>query len=492
MCAPSGNEVTNVLKSLPGKPDILWMTPKSIAEIFENIRDLGQATGRSKQAEKLIEEGRSRLEKIEAATQSLTHRPRVFCIEWIDPVYCSGHWVPEMVRIAGGNDELGREGTDSIRIAWNDVLSWSPEVLIIMPCGFNLDKVVEQAPQLFNYAGWRDLPAVRSGRVFAVDANSYFARPGPRIVDGTELLAHIIHPEVVSWGRALKGLPSFRVFYRHGQSDYRLRFDMILLRPFPQRKEQKNFSVCRAAFSCGPELGQEHCWCDQLPHLNLIRSPDQDCLCPDCLHQAISNSNSPELNVSNADRPASTNETAQVSLVEGDDSYWEGAAMVFTAQYHIRRGYCCESRCRHCPYRECPSLTNKGHFKRRRELTRCVVAEAVGTAMLLAAVVGSGIMGERLAGGNVAIALLANTIATGAALAALIVTFGPISGAHFNPAVTLADASQGGIAWRQVPLYIAAQVAGAFAGVATANVMFGLPVFLRLASSSRRRRATFQ
>ena len=112
--------------------------------------------------------------------------------------------------------------------------------------------------------------------------------------------------------------------------------------------------------------------------------------------------------------------------------------------------------------------------------------------MLLAAVVGSGIMGERLAGGNVAIALLANTIATGAALAALIVTFGPISGAHFNPAVTLADASQGGIAWRQVPLYIAAQVAGAFAGVATANVMFGLPVFLRLASSSRRRRATFQ
>ena len=199
MCAPSGNEVTNVLKSLPGKPDILWMTPKSIAEIFENIRDLGQATGRSKQAEKLIEEGRSRLEKIEAATRSLAYRPRVFCLEWIDPVYCSGHWVPEMVRIAGGNDELGREGTDSIRIAWNDVLSWSPEVLIIMPCGFNLDKVVEQAPQLFNYAGWRDLPAVRSGRVFAVDANSYFARPGPRIVDGTELLAHLIHPEVVSW-----------------------------------------------------------------------------------------------------------------------------------------------------------------------------------------------------------------------------------------------------------------------------------------------------
>ena len=112
-----------------------------------------------------------------------------------------------------------------------------------------------------------------------------------------------------------------------------------------------------------------------------------------------------------------------------------------------------------------------------RDLPRRVTAEAVGTALLLATVVGSGIMGERLAGGNVAVALLANTIATGAALIALILTFGPISGAHFNPAVTLADASQKGLPWREVPAYIAAQVVGAFAGVAAANVMFDLPVF---------------
>jgi glycerol uptake facilitator-like aquaporin len=111
------------------------------------------------------------------------------------------------------------------------------------------------------------------------------------------------------------------------------------------------------------------------------------------------------------------------------------------------------------------------------DLTRRLVAEAVGTALLLAAVVGSGIMGERLAGGNVAVALLANTVATGAALVALILTFGSISGAHFNPAVTLADASQGGLPWRDVPLYITAQVAGAFAGVAAAHVMFEVPLF---------------
>ncbi|WP_437625755.1 aquaporin [Sorangium sp. So ce1151] len=113
----------------------------------------------------------------------------------------------------------------------------------------------------------------------------------------------------------------------------------------------------------------------------------------------------------------------------------------------------------------------------RADLTRRAVAEALGTALLLATVVGSGIMAERLAGGNAAIALLANTIATGAALVALILTFGAISGAHFNPAVTLADASQGGLPWREVPAYLMAQVAGAFAGVAVAHVMFGEAVF---------------
>ena len=111
------------------------------------------------------------------------------------------------------------------------------------------------------------------------------------------------------------------------------------------------------------------------------------------------------------------------------------------------------------------------------DITRRATSEAVGTALLLATVVGSGIMGERLAGGNVAIALLANTIATGAVLVALILTFGPVSGAHFNPAVTLADAWQGGISWKEAPLYIGAQVAGAFLGVAAAHLMFGESLF---------------
>jgi iron complex transport system substrate-binding protein len=198
VCAPSGNEVSHLLKSLPSNPQALWLTPQSLEQIFENLRELGQATGRSQQAETLIGQGRARLETIAATTREVP-RPRVFCMEWIDPVYCSGHWVPEMVRIAGGRDELAREGAYSVRIPWGDVLHWAPEVLVVMPCGLDLQKALAEAQQLLRYPGWSELPAVRADRVYAVNANSYFARPGPRVVDGAELLAHIIHPDLFAW-----------------------------------------------------------------------------------------------------------------------------------------------------------------------------------------------------------------------------------------------------------------------------------------------------
>jgi iron complex transport system substrate-binding protein len=199
VCAPSGNEVSQALNLLPKKPQVLWLTPNSLAQIFENVRDLGAATGRVKEATALIDDGRARLETIARISGKLSDRPRVFCMEWLDPVYCSGHWVPEMVTLAGGRDALSRQGEDSVRVSWDDVVKWAPEVLIITPCGFNLEKSVEQAQQLVRYPGWFDVPAVREHRVYAVDANSFFARPGPRVVDGTELLAHLIHPSVFEW-----------------------------------------------------------------------------------------------------------------------------------------------------------------------------------------------------------------------------------------------------------------------------------------------------
>src|SRR5215471_12868115 len=153
VCAPSGNELSQALKVLSKKPEIVWMTPKSISGIEDNIRALGKATGLDRRAEEVIAGGRARLDSIATQTRAMPVRPRVFCMEWIDPVYCSGHWVPEMVRIAGGLDELGREGADSVRISWNDILQWAPEVLVVMPCGCGLAKAAEQARQLFSYPG---------------------------------------------------------------------------------------------------------------------------------------------------------------------------------------------------------------------------------------------------------------------------------------------------------------------------------------------------
>jgi iron complex transport system substrate-binding protein len=199
VCAPSGNEVSRLLHALPSKPEVLFLTPKCLEEIFDNLRELGVATGRLQRAEELIAASRARLEKIAAVTYKICGRPRVFCMEWLDPVYCSGHWVPEMVQLAGGRDELGRVGADSIRIPWKHVLQWAPEVLVIMPCGFGLEKAATQAPQLMAYPGWSDLPAAKRNQVYAVDANSYFARPGPRVVEGTELLAHLLHPDLFEW-----------------------------------------------------------------------------------------------------------------------------------------------------------------------------------------------------------------------------------------------------------------------------------------------------
>jgi len=199
VCAPSGNELTVALKLLELKPEIVWMSPHSIEEIFGNIRELGQAIGRSDEAEVIIDSARARLQRVAGLTRNATRRPRVFCLEWIDPYYCCGHWLPEMIEIAGGQDALGRKGVDSVRTAWSDIAAWAPEILIISPCGFGVEKAVEQAKCLLQQPGWRGLPAVRSGQVFAVDANAYFARPGPRVVDGVELLAHLFHPELCDW-----------------------------------------------------------------------------------------------------------------------------------------------------------------------------------------------------------------------------------------------------------------------------------------------------
>jgi iron complex transport system substrate-binding protein len=198
VCAPSGNEVSQVLKALPRAPEILWLTPQSLNEIFDNVRELGAATDRTAEATALVNDCLARLQNLSDRTKTISHKPRVFCMEWLDPVYASGHWVPELVKIAGGIDDLGRERGESVRVAWEEITAWAPEVLVIMPCGFNLQQTMKQIWSVFGYRSspFFDLPAVVDDRVYAVDANSYFARPGPRVVEGAELLAQLIHPDL--------------------------------------------------------------------------------------------------------------------------------------------------------------------------------------------------------------------------------------------------------------------------------------------------------
>lgn len=267
VCGPSGNEITVVLKTLQPKPEIVWLTPHSLADIFQNLRELAGVTGRTAQAEKLIASASGRLQQISALTKNLSHRPRVFCLEWIDPYYCCGHWVPEMIELAGGVDALGRQGADSVRVAWPDIAAWAPEILIVSPCGFSTQQAVAQAEQLLRQPGWSDLPAARSGRVFAVNANAYFARPGPRVVDGVELLAHLIHPDLFSWT---------------GDKNAFRQVQTTQVPPLPVRV--KICPDCGAKFLCGPRAGSKRCWCDDFPAVRV--APSADCRCPACLAKA--------------------------------------------------------------------------------------------------------------------------------------------------------------------------------------------------------------
>ena len=189
VCAPSGTELTRALRDLPSKPEVLWLTPRTIEEIEQNILDIGRATERALEAESLIADNRERIGKVRDAVADRPVR-RVAFLEWTDPVFCAGHWVPEMITIAGGLDPLGKPGGDSQRVTWDSVAAGSPEIIVVAPCGYDLPRAREAA---------KSIPRIPGARIIAVDANAYFARPGPRVAEGVELLAHLFHPESCPW-----------------------------------------------------------------------------------------------------------------------------------------------------------------------------------------------------------------------------------------------------------------------------------------------------
>jgi iron complex transport system substrate-binding protein len=202
VCAPSGNEASKALTALRPKPEILYQTPHSFEDVLNTLIQLGEKTGTSAKAEKLVQQMRQRISQITAVTAALPP-VKVFFMEWVDPIYCGGHWVPEMISWAGGMDEMAKPNQDSVRVSWEEVVRFNPDLLIVSPCGFNMEDALHQAELLKSRPGWESLKSVKNKRVFVVDADAYFARPGPRLVDGTEILAHLIHPELFLW----KGSP---------------------------------------------------------------------------------------------------------------------------------------------------------------------------------------------------------------------------------------------------------------------------------------------
>lgn len=209
VCAPAGNEVSRAVQVLGRAPEIIWMSPHSIKDIHSDISAVAKATGREQEAGRLIIQMSARLTRVAESVKELP-RPRVFCAEWVDPLFCSGHWVPEQVEIAGGIDILGRKWKDSLRLDWNQVLEAQPEIIILMACGYDCAEALERAAWLAEQPGFHNLPAVRQNQIFVVDAG-YFSRPGPRVVDGAELLAHLIHPNHCSWNGSSDAFAHFPV-----------------------------------------------------------------------------------------------------------------------------------------------------------------------------------------------------------------------------------------------------------------------------------------
>jgi len=199
VCAVGYNDVLMQVKDLPKKPRVVSLNPTSLGDVLEDLLTVGQATGTSDRAQATVSALQQRIEAVRQQAAKATTRPRVFCLEWMDPLFVSGHWLPEMVEIAGGIDGVGNDRTPSTQIAWETVRDYQPEVVILMPCGADVSKTLSELDDVQALPGWADLPAVRNGRLYAVDAGAYFSRSGPRLVDGLELLAQIIQPELFPW-----------------------------------------------------------------------------------------------------------------------------------------------------------------------------------------------------------------------------------------------------------------------------------------------------
>jgi iron complex transport system substrate-binding protein len=192
VCAVSYEEVAEIARALTSRPRVIALDPKTVGETFADARTLAEATDRGEQAAELLRRTAARIDGVALAVGQAPARPRVAALEWLDPVYVAGHWTPQLIEMAGGDDVLGLAGEPSVTVPWQAVCAARPDIVVVMPCGYDAPRA-----QAEGVAHSGALAGLNARRVVAVNASAYFSRPGPRLVDGLELLAHILHPQSV-------------------------------------------------------------------------------------------------------------------------------------------------------------------------------------------------------------------------------------------------------------------------------------------------------
>ncbi|AMV28100.1 corrinoid ABC transporter substrate-binding protein [Gemmata sp. SH-PL17] len=196
VCAVAEAEVTAAACALPGRPRVVNLEPTSLDEVLTTLRMVADTAGVSDRADAVIGALQQRIDSVAARSMRVTERPRVVVLEWLDPPFSCGHWTPELVQLAGGDEVLGRAGQPSRTLTWDEVIAAQPDVLFVACCGFSLERTLVDLPGLCSRPGWANLPAVKTEQVYVTDGNAYFSRPGPRLVDSLEIIAHTLHPDL--------------------------------------------------------------------------------------------------------------------------------------------------------------------------------------------------------------------------------------------------------------------------------------------------------
>lgn len=198
VCAVSYSAVCALSTRLPGQPRIVSLAPPNLDGICADVATIADAVGYPERGAQLITQLQRRLDRVRSAVANCP-RPRVFALEWLDPPFAAGHWVPEMIALAGGHEVLGQPGQRSFRVTWEQVIAAHPDIILLIPCGYSAEMAQREWEALPRPPGWYDIPAARTGHVYALDANSYCSRPAPRVVEGVEQLARLFHPTLKEW-----------------------------------------------------------------------------------------------------------------------------------------------------------------------------------------------------------------------------------------------------------------------------------------------------